>query len=720
MSLFVEGSYDVLEFSMAPNGMNQNISAKVLPPNFAHVLENILPEPQGRGSVRFGNELINDDLPSDSKILEEFAFIKSDGNKQLVLYVQEFTEDLTITADTPTIIDDKTFSFDSEGHSDKYIVDAPIKITYTGPEGIITLYSTIFDVEVVDDLTVTITLLEDNIFPSNFEDLTITHVYYAVGSIYSYDYASDTLSGQLITNLSVTTVPRDETMQNTLIICNGVDPMMSWDGVSLEVIIDFVKEEAHSFLRIDDTHFSFVVPQNFIIEKYQNNAQIRLSINGSITETTVASITQPDELHAEITTTDEIPEFTGADEVILFYGDKPPPFSFLYAVHDRLWALGPGAVGLQYRTAEESMKVYFTNQPNSFTAWFDEQTKTVLFEDLSDKHGSPDNLEAICSIGGLVAFIGRHKTQVWQGEDPTPNASSSNSFEWLYNLPIGIAHGNLLVELANDTYLVTENGVVSFSTLNIAKQFAASPSDAVDPVVKRFVQTITESNLNFWACRSFKYKSGPFVGFKIGKNKLLVSLYSTNLYAWAFFTGDFSNASCFCGDLDNSLYLGINNKIYKYADGKDSSVIIYADQDGESAIPFYWTLPVVHQSGRRYANKRYEIQFDYPSSFFINSDNSIFISIFGDIRKTFSLENEYELSPRGDPFNTIPLVKTAIDPNKPSKYAIGMRLDIPYECIKGRLKFISSSFWLNISGYCKDGPVYFDRVRLFGIFERSS
>src|SRR6266404_5406311 len=110
MSLFVEGAYDVLEFSMAANGMNQNISPKVLPPNFAYVLDNILPIPQGRGMVRYGTSLVNDDLAPDSNILEMFSFVKSDGGEQFILYVQEFTEDLTISAIDINGID--TFNFD--------------------------------------------------------------------------------------------------------------------------------------------------------------------------------------------------------------------------------------------------------------------------------------------------------------------------------------------------------------------------------------------------------------------------------------------------------------------------------------------------------------------------------------------------------------------------------------------------------------------------------
>lgn len=715
MSLFVEGSYDVLEFSMPPNGMNQNISPRVLPPNFAYVLDNILPIPQGRGMVRYGTSLINNDLAPDSNILETFSFIKPTGGKQLVLYVQDFTEDLSI--EHAAVTSTNIFTFDSFTPS-QFVVNAPIKITYSGSAGIITLYSTIADV-IIDETLVTIFLAEDNIFPENIEDITITHIYYADGNLYQYDFDSETLSASLMDGLSVTTVPRSVTFQNTLIICNGIDPIMSWDGTTFEVIIDFVKELANSFNLLTTTSFSFVIPANFIIEKYQNNAPIQVSINGEITATTVTNISVADNI-ATITTADGIPDFTGQDTVILLYGDMPPTFNFLFVAHDRLWALGPGEVGINYRDPDQALLVYYANQPNSYTSWFDERTKVVLNEDLSDKHGIPDNLEAICLVNNLVAFIGRNKAQIWQGFDPTPNASPANEFRWAYNLPIGIAHGNLLIDLPNEVYFITENGLVSFSTFNIAKQLVASPYDAIDPIIRKYISTITNSDLNYRACRSFKYKGGPFCGFKIGNNKLLVSLYSTNLYAWSFFSGDFSNAQCFCSSLDNSLYLGIGNKIYQYGDGKDSSEVVYGDQDGNAPIRYYWTLPAVHQSGKRFANKRYEIQVDYPSSFFINEQNSLSIGIMGDVRQTFSLEDQYELSERGDPLNTIPLAPNLGDPNKPSNKALGMRLDVPHESTKGRLKFIASSFWLSISGYCINGPVYFDRIRLFGIFERNS
>lgn len=714
MSYFVEGAYDGYEFSVPKNGMNQNISPETLPPNFAYILENIIPTPKGRGMVRYGTSLINNSLAPDSTIIEYFPFIKSDGNTQLGVYAQEFTEDLSVSA--ISITSSNVFNFTSNNPSN-FEKDTPIKITYRGDFGTATIYSNIYSINIAGNV-VTITL-QENSFPQDIAGLTITHLYYTEGNIYFYDFSTSTLSGILAGNLSIGVVPRYITFQNTLLICNGVDPIMSWDGTTLQPVIDMVKETASNFNWIDATHFSFQCQANFIIQKYQNNNTINVSINGNITTTTVSNVSVVNNI-VTVTTNNNIPRFTGQNVVALFYADQPPPFNFMFVAHDRIWALGTGAVGLEYRSPDQAMLVYYANQPNSVTKWFNEQTKLVPTIDLSDKHGVPDNLEAICQINSYIAFVGRQKTQVWQGTNPTPNANPLNKFIWAHNFPIGIAHGNLLQELANDIYLITSNGMISLSTYNVAKQLAATSADAVDPLIRQYIENINQSNVDYRACRSFKYKSGPFCGFKIGNNKLLVSLYSTNLYSWSIFSGDFQNAQTFCSDLDNSLYLAINNKIYQYSDG-NGSPIGYGDQGGTAIIPYFWTLPVIHENGRRFANKRYEIRVDYPSSFNINYKNNVItIGVVGDISKTFFLESNYEIFFKGDPFNTIPLVQNSPDPNVPERNILGMRFDKPYQFIKGRLKFVSSSFWLSVSGYVLNGPLYFDKVRLFGIFERKS
>src|SRR5690606_29153669 len=115
----------------------------------------------------------------------------------------------------------------------------------------------------------------------------------------------------------------------------------------------------------------------------------------------------------------------------------------------------------------------------------------------------------------------------------------------------------------------------------------------------------------------------------------------TTLYSWSLFSGDFEAANSFL-TFGNGLYLGSRNKVYRYADGHDGNPPRYGDQGGEGLIPFSWTLPVTADSlkGRRFANKRYEIQLDYPSSFTLRQgvdhrpENQVSIGISGDLPKS--------------------------------------------------------------------------------------
>jgi hypothetical protein len=231
--------------------------------------------------------------------------------------------------------------------------------------------------------------------------------------------------------------------------------------------------------------------------------------------------------------------------------------------------------------------------------------------------------------------------------------------------------------------------------------------------------SIMTSNRAYRACRSFLYPAGSFAGFKIGFNKVLVSMYETSLTAWSFFSGDFRVATSFMTTLDGFLYLTIGNKLYQYADNTTVSPL-YGDRGGDRLIFFLWALPVVHQWGRRWANKRYEVQVEYPSSFVLKENNTLSLSINGDLRKSFSLQNLDRLPFKGDTLKTIPLVLQARpDPNNPNPQALGMRLDEPYAYPKGRLKFVSSQFLVSVSGTTNTGAVVLNQIRLFGIGERS-
>lgn len=556
----------------------------------------------------------------------------------------------------------------------------------------------------------------------SFKSITpeLSVIFNSYGYIKVLDVATRTILAPTLTNLSVACVPRAEFFGKKLWIYNGVDPIMTWDGVNLEIYEEQVKDSVQTFNRIDARNFSFIVDGSFDIDKYEVGKSIHLTVAGVGYDRIISAIIQLGNL-VTITTTTDLPAFTGQSIVELFYYDRPPHFSFMKAAHDRLWCLGAGAVSLNYRIPDLAMRFYYSYKPYSDEApfrFFYEKTKTVPSEDISAKHGVADNLEAIVDISGKLVFMGRQKSQVWQGIDPLTKGSS-DFFSWNSTIPVGVYHGDLIVELANDAQFLTQNGFVSFGTLNIAKQFAASNTDNMDKLASEYINTIN-SNIEYRSCTSFKYNSGGFCGFKIGQNNVIVSKYNTSFYWWGVFSGDFTNSSCFLSTLDDCLYLYIGSKIYKYADGFGNSPTIYGDRNGARFIDFIETK-YVNNIKRRYANKRYEIEAEYSSSLVINKDNIVNVYISGNLRDTFTIQDIYSLPFRGDVLGTINLVdgsKAGENPNNPSGTVLGMRLDSPSHPLKGRLQFLSNNFTVTIVGKIKDGPFSLRKIRLFGVVER--
>lgn len=545
------------------------------------------------------------------------------------------------------------------------------------------------------------------------------------GYIKVLDVATNTLLpgvNQTLSGLSVACVPRSEFFDKRLWICNGVDDIMTWDGQTLAVYEEIVKENANSFNRIDNRNFSFVSDAAFNISKYPVGGSVYLSVlNVGSQQYEISAINKVGNV-VTITVTEDLISFTGVNRISLFYFDKLPKFNYMKSAHDRLWCLGQGAVSLDYRIPEESMRIYYSYRPVGDDAepfrFFNEQTKTVPSMDISAKHGEADNLEAIAEHGGKLAFIGRKKSQVWAGIDPLTQGSS-DYFSWVQNLEIGIYHGNLLIDLPNDVWVLSPNGFSSASSLNAAKQFAVSNVSNMDKVAKEYINSIN-SNIQYRACRSFKYDLGGFCGFKIGLNNIIVSKFHSSLYWWCLFTGDFRSSTTFLSGPNDSLYIYVNNNIYTYADGSNGRPTVYGDRDGTRYIN-YVEIKYVNNIKKRYSNKRYDIDCEYSSNVIINKENSLNVYISGDLRETFRLRDRYDLPLKGDVLGTIPLVKqdkAGNDPNYPDKNALGFRLGSPIRSLKGRLQFLSNRFSVMIVGNLKDGPFKIKRIRLLGIVER--
>jgi hypothetical protein len=556
-----------------------------------------------------------------------------------------------------------------------------------------------------------VSFLYQSLFPS------IVSISNSIGFLQVYDFASNSiLSGenQTLEGLSLACIPRSEFQgqfgRNVVWIYNGVNDNMVWDGVTFQIYEELVKEFANSFNRIDNNNFSFTSNDNFNIDDYFDGNTISLNINGTNNILTIENCVVVDDI-ITITTLEAVPIFNGENIIELFYTDTPPPFSFMKSINERLFCLGSGAVGIEYR--ENGLTVFYSyktnTNPNGFR-FFDENIKQVPSINMASNHNSPDNFETIVGFSGKTAFIGRNETQIWVGDDPRPDSvQSPNIFQWERNLPVGIANGNLYLEMENDVSFITNKGCVSFSTLNIGNQVMVNPLEALDPLIAQYCSSLTSSNLKYRSCRAFKYKSGSFVGFKIGLNKTLIPIYKTSIYSWSIFSGDFLTCSSFLSNLDNSLYLFIDDKIYRYSDGIYSSKN-YGDQNGQIAIKFIWTPNLIK---KRWANKFIQIYADYVSNFSVNDKNFLSINISSDLRKSSLIEENYIFENKGDQLGSVPLGlgDVATDAN-------GLRLNIPYSFPYSRLKFQGMKFYISIIGKCINGPLSFKNIKLYGIQQR--
>lgn len=705
--MFKEHEYDKIVLVPPVSGMNQNISEQILPSQFSYYLLNILPDPLGKGTVRFGDKKIFEDEDPTYSIIRAFPFQNTNGNRQVIRYGQEYK---TFVGATSQIISDVNKITIESDNTDVFVKDSYLLLQYNF-DGILYPPSYYFIKNITEIAEDTIEIeVEDNSFPGPVpvEGYPIVSLSYASGVLDVYDLATGALiDGQTIEDLSVACIPRGDFIDSKYLICNGVDKNMTWDGTTLEVYKEFVKEFANTFNRIDNTHFSFISNSVFIINKYFVGNLINLKVDGVTFTLTVTNIQKVGDI-ITITTQENLPAFNGQSRVELFYQDSPPPFSFVKAAKDRIFALGPGAAGIKYRDPFDALRFYASYTKSTDVNGFrfiSEVTKTVPSTDISGKHGSSDNLEAIAVYGSNMVFMGRHKSQVWQGDDPT-TSQLPTSLSHVATIPEGIAHGDLLIELPNDISFISPTGNVSFSTLNIAKQMAATSFNAIDPLIRQHLKDISGSNIAYRACRSFKYVSGAFAGFKIGFNDVLVSKYETQLYAWCVFSGDFTKAFDFVSDSGSSLFLFIGGKIFQYADGVNSE-IIYGDNGGDDHIDFAITWPINNK--KIWSNKRYEIQFDYSGDVYTDKTNYVKFYISGDLPKTFNLESNYRFEFKGDILGTVNLSTDGIK---------GLALDSPYSFPKERLQFVGLNFFASIIGQTIDGPISFNKVRLFGILER--
>ena len=678
---FASQNFEALKVSFPYNGMNQDITPQLLPEDQAWYLENFTQDSLGNGTLRYGTKAFTTlSGVEDGFVMRGFPFIAQGGVEQILCYMNVLMKDTV--AQNIQLNGNKIEFSSTNGH--RYLNDTWIRVRYVDLEG----YAIDTNLAVANVMnnnnTISLTVPEV-ILP----DVRAVSISFSEGQLFCLDVKTKTAT-QVYDKLRVDGIPRAVPFVEKLVICNGLDPLLEWNGQVMQVVSQWVKEQADQLTKVSDTQLSFrctLNPDKYTTAKslFFNAQEVQLQsqvVNGQL-----------------VTLTFNTP--IGQVPTQIFYKAYPPRCNFLYVAQDRLWGLGQGQAGLASRSPEEAMKIYRCDRPNLTNSWIEEQTQTYHTLDLSNKHGVVDNLEAIAQMGSRIVFIGREKTQVYGG------LVANNTFGWQSTVSTGAIHGDLVFELANDIFFINAAGLHSFSTLNIGNQFAATSLTRINVLLKQQVVKALQSNIRYRKSFVFIYNLGAFLGIRIGESVINHALFATQPSFFSIFSGDFEADHIFT--LGNRLYLMKDKAVLIYGDGRDGNLKVYDDRG--HAIVGAWHQPFAQHRREMFSCQRVSCLADYSNVFTDHSENGVFIELFHERPKATTVRKQAILQPRKE------LIK--LDPNRKGE---DLDNDIEFE---GKFKTLIRELkkrgvepWLYVSVISKGSPFSIRQVIFYGRRDR--
>lgn len=735
--MFKSWQFDTIDVFMSYKGMNQDISPEISPKELTYYLENILPTPLGYGTIRNGTKKIEviKELHHDEVIQNIFSYTTKENVNQLILYVTKYIIDtiegnIRVKKETNSII----FRTKNAGH---YVKNTSIILRSNIESKNKKIKCNIKDVatSIISKGMSEIELFFD-FSQILLPDIEFKEINYQRGCLYLYNFKQyiplklEGAESEIL--LAANSVARSVYFQGQLIICNGVDRVLQWNGEVLKQVISWRpyvsnKEDGRNF-KIEDNIISFymdfsdqyILPSDKVV--LEKGRGLRMIIDGKSLYLTVEESAYNKETKTiKIKTKEDIPNIVNHKhsyieseeeekekeeeniEVKLYYQDYPPRLSYIKVLNNRIFGFSEGAVGIEYRNSP--FTVYFSYKPESLTDWMSDITKSMPYINMSAYQGKRDNLEAIEVLGSNILFIGRHNTQVWTGTNPL-NAAD---FQYKTTLNGGVIHGDLVQPVGNDIWVVNSKGIQYFSTFNQARQLVANTVTGVNKIVQNYVQNVLVDDVSYRECSSFNYLEKDIIGFKIGKNNktIIVSTQADN--AFTLFSGSFSKTNDY-KVFHNKLYLNQDNILIYYND-KNSNSENY--NDCGLPINFAWSVPIINLQNKKFGCKFIEMQAFYSSDFIKNKKNSVFVKICNNTDENFTINNQYDFKSMGDTFEVIPLASFFSDINKDDGFNFSTDIKSSYQ----RLKFTSRSFWCIFFGSVVKGNFIMKNIKFHGRLE---
>ena len=449
--------------------------------------------------------------------------------------------------------------------------------------------------------------------------------------------------------------------QKNLLIVNGIDQNMKFDGTAISNMQTF--GDLHALtddMVVQDERKKVIFKcKKDLREVLENSLKIGIDVtlvflfsdakNNKLTNFLIAEdIEDPTSLVVTLILETDVEE--GKIIRQFLYESTMPIFSFITASRDRLWALQGGrSYKNKFRAGGKSMYVYYSYNRLSINRWTNPNTNQIDYIDCSSKSETPDCLEAINAYRGYLMFIGRSRTQIWEGDTPivfdannnisydVAGVDAKNLFKWKSTLNVGIANQNLFVALPNDVLFLNKTGIISLNTNNNAQMLMLDYgfNDRLGIMYLADYQNLKFESDYRKAC-AFSYEYGNSIGFKISKD---VYFLTGGLAGFLTkFSGFFSSANAISYDhLSATLFLC----------SKKGEVQVYNDKITNNSND-YWLIRNVDDAPDEFDenNIPWYIEYDwfpvgktwYNDCFYIDYTNTEVSSITLTVNKDNYLE----------------------------------------------------------------------------------
>lgn len=392
------------------------------------------------------------------------------------------------------------------------------------------------------------------------------------------------------TGLNTAGVPRIIPFGGRLVLCNGYDNLLVWDGTAWREIAEFVTDLATGLTYVSATQFS--IESDAVLYPVGSKVRARLGV-GTYVEATVSAVGT---VGSVVTVTLASSMLTGALDQVA-YTAKPPKLAYLYAAHDRLWGFGKGPLSAGALSADvDRTRVFYSFGMNNPDTWHDADGVVPSFN-LADKSPQQDELVAMAVKDGMTVFFLKNAVQVWTGSEP----GVGGDFSWGKTIPVGAIHAELVAELPNDVLFFTRDGVRTLGRVLQTEQLDVSDvGGELDPTVNALVAELVADDAKYRAVRQGRYGAQGWYAFTLAGKTLVFQV--TNFgYGWSTFDGAFAEATAYSAGPDGKLYIGKGAQVYRYDEG------VWAD-DGEAIVMRWWTPWLRNgKDGRRWANRYVEL-----------------------------------------------------------------------------------------------------------------